>query len=147
MPQKSIYFYDNIPNYSNYVLLKDTVLAFIVTIFQALTSSVGNLGAETTDPQKKEDVFNTIKKINQEISDMISWYNAEEELKWVLKQKMTEWWYYDYFIGQRVCCQSKSGIDIARDRENPAGGAAPAGFFYFCLKKRVYTSIVYKSKQ
>ncbi len=46
--------------YSNYVLLKDTILAFIVTIFQALTSSVGNLGAETTDTKKKEDVFNTI---------------------------------------------------------------------------------------
>lgn len=60
----------------------------------------------------REDVFNTIKKINQEISDMISWYNAEEELKWVLKHKMTEWWYYDYFIEVEGLSGQKILIEI-----------------------------------
>lgn len=43
---------------------------------------------------------------------MISWYNAEEELKWVLKHKMTEWWYYDYFIEVEGLSGQKILIEI-----------------------------------
>ncbi len=49
--------------YSNYFLVKNTLISVITMLFQSITSSVGNLGAETDDGERKETVFNALNLI------------------------------------------------------------------------------------
>lgn len=49
--------------YSNYYLVKNTLISVITMLFQSITPSVGNLGAETDDAQRKETVFNALNLI------------------------------------------------------------------------------------
>lgn len=46
--------------YSNYYLIKNTLISVITLMFQSVTSSIGNLGAETEDTVRKENVFNVL---------------------------------------------------------------------------------------
>lgn len=46
--------------YSNYYLIKNTLVSVISLLFQSVTSSIGNLGAETEDTARKEEVFNIL---------------------------------------------------------------------------------------
>ena len=46
--------------YSNYYLIKNTLVSVISLLFQSVTSSIGNLGAETEDGARKEEVFNIL---------------------------------------------------------------------------------------
>lgn len=49
--------------YSNYFLVKNTLISVVTMLFQSITSSVGNLGAETDDGERKETVFNALNLI------------------------------------------------------------------------------------
>lgn len=49
--------------YSNYFLVKNTLISVVTMLFQSITSSVGNLGAETDDGERKENVFNALNLI------------------------------------------------------------------------------------
>lgn len=49
--------------YSNYFLIKNTLISLVTILFQSITSSVGNLGAETEDGNKKESVFDALNLI------------------------------------------------------------------------------------
>ena len=49
--------------YSNYYLIKNTLISIVSILFQSITSSVGNLGAETDDGERKETVFNALNLI------------------------------------------------------------------------------------
>lgn len=49
--------------YSNYFLIKNTLISLVTILFQSITSSVGNLGAETDDGNKKESVFDALNLI------------------------------------------------------------------------------------
>lgn len=46
--------------YSNYYLIKNTLVSVISLLFQSVTASIGNLGAETEDTARKEEVFNIL---------------------------------------------------------------------------------------
>lgn len=46
--------------YSNYYLIKNALISVISLLFQSVTSSIGNLGAETEDTARKEEVFNIL---------------------------------------------------------------------------------------
>lgn len=46
--------------YSNYYLIKNTLISVFALFFQSITSSIGNLGAETEDGVRKEQVFNIL---------------------------------------------------------------------------------------
>lgn len=49
--------------YSNYYLVKNTLISIVSLLFQSITSSVGNLGAETDDGERKEKVFDALNLI------------------------------------------------------------------------------------
>lgn len=49
--------------YSNYYLIKNTLISIVSILFQSITSSVGNLGAETDDGNRKETVFDALNLI------------------------------------------------------------------------------------
>lgn len=46
--------------YSNYFLVKNTLISIFTTLMQSITSSIGNLGAEIDDGERKETVFNAL---------------------------------------------------------------------------------------
>ena len=46
--------------YSNYFLIKNTVISVISLLFQSVTSSVGNLGARENSEKRKAEVFNML---------------------------------------------------------------------------------------
>lgn len=46
--------------YSNYFLVKNTVISVITLLFQAVTSSVGNLGAQENSEKRRGEVFDAL---------------------------------------------------------------------------------------
>lgn len=46
--------------YSNYYLIKNTLISVTSLLFQSVTASIGNLGAETEDTVRKEQVFRVL---------------------------------------------------------------------------------------
>lgn len=49
--------------YSNYFLVKNTLISVISLMFQSITSSVGNLGAEEGSEKRREEVFDALNLI------------------------------------------------------------------------------------
>lgn len=72
--------------YSNYYLIKNTLISVINILFQSITSSVGNLGAEGGNEKRKEEVFDALNFIGAIIIGFCS------VCLFVLYNPFIEWW-------------------------------------------------------
>lgn len=72
--------------YSNYFLIKNTIMSVINILFQSITSSVGNLGAEGHNEKRKEEVFEALYLIGAIIIGYCS------ICLYILFNPFIEWW-------------------------------------------------------
>lgn len=72
--------------YSNYYLIKNTLISVINILFQSITSSVGNLGAEGGNDKRKEEVFEILNFLGAMIIGFCS------ICLFVLYNPFIEWW-------------------------------------------------------
>ncbi len=72
--------------YSNYYLIKNTLISVINILFQSITSSVGNLGAEGGNEKRKEEVFDALNFVGAIIIGFCS------VCLFVLYNPFIEWW-------------------------------------------------------
>lgn len=83
--------------YSNYYLIKNTLISVINILFQSITSSVGNLGAEGGNEKRKEEVFDALNFIGAIIIGFCS------VCLFVLYNPFIEWW-----VGQEYLFDMKT---------------------------------------
>lgn len=83
--------------YSNYFLIKNTIMSVINILFQSITSSVGNLGAEGDNEQRKEEVFEALYLTGAIIIGYCS------ICLYVLFNPFIEWWVgKDYLFDMKI---------------------------------------------